>query len=175
MALLCSLPPPFFVLSPLLSLPVSGRMCEPPSSGSSAQHPGPNHIRRSHLMPGTDEDLPCRLPFRVRAIQHLMRRTAQLRAWATRTSAPRRHRIWKVTLVDTLFNLLDTSKLGALGTDELLEFALLTGSSDELQDCVAHLLDTGLLSGSQVSLQDDLHATIQTNRVTLGPPAHVEV
>ena len=74
-----------------------------------------------------------------------MRRPAQLRAWATRTSAPRRHRIWKVTLVDTLFNLLDTFKLGALGTDELLEFAMLTGSqghSDELQDCVAHLLDT---------------------------------
>ena len=74
-----------------------------------------------------------------------MRRPAQLRAWTTRTSAPRRHRIWKVTLVDTLFNLLDTSKLGALGTDGLLELALLTGSqshSDELQDCIAHLLDT---------------------------------
>ena len=96
-------------------------------------------------MPDTDEGLPCRLPFRIGAIQHLIRRPAQLRAWATRTSAPRRHRIWKVTLVDTLFNLLDTFKMGALGTDELLEFAMLTGSqghSDELQDCVAHLLDT---------------------------------
>ena len=48
-------------------------------------------------------------------------------------------------LVDTLFNLLGTSKLGVLGTDEMLELALLTGSqghSDELQDCIAHLLDT---------------------------------
>ena len=96
-------------------------------------------------MPSSDKDPTRRLPFRIRAIQHLLRRPGQLRAWATRTSAPRRHRIWKVTLIDSLFYLLDTSKRGVLGTDEMLELALLTGSqghSDELQDCIAHLLDT---------------------------------
>ena len=100
---------------------------------------------RLHHMSDIDEGPPRRLPFRIRAIQHLFRRPAQLRAWATRSSAPRRHRIWKVTLADTLCNLLDYLKAGVLGTDELLEFSLLTGSqghSDELHDLVAHLLDT---------------------------------
>ena len=86
-----------------------------------------------------------RTPFRIRAIQHLLRRPTQLRAWATRTRTPRRHRIWKVYLVDYLFSLLDITKRGVLGIDEVFLLALFTGSqghSDELQDCIAHLLDT---------------------------------
>ena len=96
-------------------------------------------------MPSTDMDRMRRPPFRIRAIQHLLRRPAQLRAWAIRTSAPRRHRIWKASLIDYLFFLLDTTKRGVLGTDEMFQLALYTGSqghSDELQNCIAHLLDT---------------------------------
>ena len=86
-----------------------------------------------------------RVPFRMRSIQHLLRRPAQLRAWAKHSRASRRHRIWKVTLADTLVNLLDFHKAGALGIDELIELALLTGSQggiDELHDQAARLLDT---------------------------------
>ena len=65
------------------------------------------------------------------------------------------HRIWKVTLADTLFNLLDFHKVGALGIDELIEFALLTGSQggiDEQHDQAARLLDTwGSSLGSRFS------------------------
>ena len=67
----------------------------------------------------------------------------QLRAWARRT--PRRYGIWKVYLVSHLFYLLDITKRGVLGIDELFLLALFTGSqghSDELQDCIAHLFDT---------------------------------
>ena len=86
-----------------------------------------------------------RVPFRIRSIQSLFTRPTQLRGWVKHTRAPRRHRIWKVTLVDTLFNLLDSLNVGALGRDELVEFALLTGSQgdiDVLHDQAALLLDT---------------------------------
>ena len=84
-----------------------------------------------------------RTPFRIRSIQHLMRRPSQLGAWARRT--PRRYGIWKVYLVNYLFYLLDITKRGVLGMDEVFLLALFTGSqghSDELQDCIAHLFDT---------------------------------
>ena len=84
-----------------------------------------------------------RTPFRIRTIQHLLRRTSQLRAWTRRT--PRRYGIWKVYLVSDLFYLLDMTNQGVLGIDELFLLALLTGSqgySDELQDCITHLVDT---------------------------------
>ena len=119
---------------------------------------------------------PRRPPFRIRAIQHLLRRPAQLRAWAKRSSAPRRHRIWKVTLADTLFNLLDYLKIGALGTSELLELALLTGSqrhTDELHDLVAHLLDTwGSPLGSRFS--SNKICMLQFRRIVSHPdPLHM--
>ena len=125
----------------------SGRHAEwPQPRGSSSLHPSPDFAYFClHHMADVGGGPPSRPPFRLRTIQHLLRRPAHLRAWAKRTSAPRRHRIWKVTLADTLFNLLDIWKLGALGIDELHEFALLTGSqghTDELHDLVAQLLDT---------------------------------
>ena len=100
-------------------------------------------LESSALSVGTDMDRRHRTPFRIRAIQHLLRRPTQLRAWARR--APRRYGIWKVYLVGYLFSLLDITKRGVLGMDELFLLAMFTGSqghSDELQDCIAHLLDT---------------------------------
>ena len=114
-------------------------------------HGGPPYIP-VRLLPSS---LARRLPFRIRSIQRILRRPAQLRAWARHSNAPRRHRIWKVTLADTLFNLLDFHKVGALGMDELIEFALITGSQggvDELYDQAARLLDTwGSSLGSRFS------------------------
>ena len=84
-----------------------------------------------------------RTPFRIRSIQHLMRRPSQLGAWARRT--PRRYGICKAYLVNYLFRLLDITKQGVLGLDEVFLLALFTGShghSDELQYCIAHLFDT---------------------------------
>ena len=66
-----------------------------------------------------------------------------------------RHRVWKVTLVDTLFNLLDSLNVGALGSHELVQFALLTGSQTDsamLHVQVRHLLHTwGSTLGSRFS------------------------
>ena len=88
-------------------------------------------------------DLGHRTPLRIRAIQHLLRRTSQFRAGTRRT--PRRYGICKVDLVCDLFHSLDMTNQGVLGIDELFLLALLTGSqgySDELQDCITHLIDT---------------------------------
>ena len=146
LATLPSPPRPLFSLTPVYRPVLRGARS---GRDSVAQAPSTQPFiatcGRLHHMADIGGGLPRRLPFRVRAIQHLRRRPAQLRMWAKRSSAPRRHRIWKVTLADTLFNLLDYLKVGALGTDELLEFALLTGSqghTDELHDLAAHLLDT---------------------------------
>ena len=122
-----------------------------------------------------------RTPFRIRTIQHLLRRPTQLRAWARRT--PRRYGIWKVYLVSDLFYLLDITKRGVLGIDELFLLAMFTGSqghSDELQDCIAHLLDTWGspcegFRGPLAPVQYDQRRSIQKNPVTLRTPAHVEV
>ena len=84
-----------------------------------------------------------RTPFRTRTVHHLLRKQILRRAWARRT--PRRYGIWKVYLVSDLFYLLDGTKRGVLGFDELLFLAMFTGShchSDELLDCIAHLVDT---------------------------------
>ena len=56
-----------------------------------------------------------------------------------------RHRITKTTLVGTLFEPLDTHNVGALGRDELNQFALLTGfqrDREELYEENTILLDT---------------------------------
>ena len=65
-----------------------------------------------------------RTPFRIRTIQHLLRRPTQLRGWATHTRTPRRYGIWKVYLVGYLFSLLDITKRGALGMDEVFLLAM---------------------------------------------------
>ena len=45
------------------------------------------------------------------------------RKQAKRLKARQRHSIAKTTLVDTLFNILDTHNIGAPGRDELTQFA----------------------------------------------------
>ena len=67
------------------------------------------------------------------------------RKQAKRLKARQRHSIAKTTLIDTLFNILDTHNIGALGRDELTQFALLTGfqrDSEELREEISQLFDT---------------------------------
>ena len=69
-----------------------------------------------------------RVPFRIRRLQQrIERRPAHIRRRRVkRLKTFRRHSIWKITLVDTL-NLLDLLNAGALGRNEHVQFALLTG------------------------------------------------
>ena len=56
-----------------------------------------------------------------------------------------RHRVWRITLVDTLFRILDSHSCGALGSHELGQFAALTGSPLDdalLQVQISQVLDT---------------------------------
>ena len=53
---------------------------------------------------------------------------------AKHLQARRRHRIPKATLVGTLFAALDTHNIGALGSDELNQFALLKGFQGDRED-----------------------------------------
>ena len=85
-----------------------------------------------------------RVPFGTRSLQTLLSRPTKLRGWVKHHSSSqashleshsRRHPLQPVGL-----------NVVALGRDELVEFALLTGSQgdiDVLQDQVALLLDTG--------------------------------
>ena len=78
--------------------------------------------------------------------RRIERRAAYIRRrQVKRLKARQRHSIAKTTLVDTLFNFLDIHNIGALGQDELDQFALLTGfqwDREELYDEVSHLLHT---------------------------------
>ena len=67
------------------------------------------------------------------------------RKQAKRFKARQRHSISKTTLIDTLFNILDTHNIGALGRNELTQFALLTGfqrDSEHLYEEISQLLDS---------------------------------
>ena len=110
--------------------------------------------RLGHVMEGLDRVLNHRVPFRIRSLQQpIERMPAQRRRWVERLRALQRHSIWKITLVDTLFNLLDLLNVGALGRHELVQFALLTGFQGDrgtLHDQVSHLLDAwGSTHGSR--------------------------
>ena len=105
-------------------------------------------------MEGLDIALNHRVPFRIRSLQQRIERMpAQRKRWVKRQRALQRHGIWKITLVDTLFNLLDLLNVGALGSHERVQFALLTGFQGyrgTLHDHVKHLLDTwGSTHGSR--------------------------
>ena len=66
------------------------------------------------------------------------------RKQAKRLKARQRHSISKTTLIDTLFNIPDTHNVGALGQNELTQFALLTGfqrDSEQLYEEIDQLLD----------------------------------
>ena len=112
----CSLPVRSRPLSPSLSSrsrPHRSRCCfllVCGSRGSSAFRLSPSSLRSAawHSMADIVGAPNRRVPFRIRSIQPLLRRPTQLRGWVKHSRAPRRHRIWKVTLVDTLFNLLDS-------------------------------------------------------------------
>ena len=68
-------------------------------------------------------------------LNRIQKKAARIRKRRTQhIQACRRHRIPKATLVDTLFTALDTRSIGALGRDELTNFALLTGFQGELDD-----------------------------------------
>lgn len=65
------------------------------------------------------------------------------RKQAKRLNARLRHSISKTTLIDTLFNILDTHNIGVLGRSELTQLALLTGfqrDSEQLYEEISQLL-----------------------------------
>ena len=77
---------------------------------------------------------------------------------AKRFKARQRHRIAKTTLVDALFNFLDTHNFGALGRDEFNQFALLAGfqrDREELYGEISILLDTWIHACTPVLFQED--------------------
>ena len=98
-------------------------------------------------MAGLDLVRDNNVPFWIRSLQQrIERRPAHIRKRrAKRPKALQRHSIWKITLIDTLFNLLDLHNAGALGRSELAKLALLTGfhgDRETLYNEINHLLDT---------------------------------
>ena len=93
-------------------------------------------------------------PFRIRTLQPILSNRPLRRGRIQRIKARLRHRVWKITLVDTPFNLHSLS-VGTLESHELVQFAALTGSQTDnalLQVQVRHLLDTwGSTLGSRFS------------------------
>ena len=84
-------------------------------------------------------------PFRIRTLQPILSNRPLRRGRIQRIKARLRHRVWKITLVDTLFCLLDSLNIGAPGSHELVQFAALMGSPTDnalLQVQIRHLLDT---------------------------------
>ena len=94
---------------------------------------------RSLLAPRTDADVPNPWLLRVQ------RKAARIKKQRARyLQAHRRHRLSKATLVGTLFAALDAHSVGALGREELIQFALLTGfrsDREELFEVITILLD----------------------------------
>ena len=95
------------------------------------------------------------VPFRIWTLQPILSNRPLRRGWIQRVKARLRHRVWRITLVDTLFRILDSHSFGALGSHELGQFAALTGSPSDvasLQVQISHLLDTwGSTLGSRFS------------------------
>ena len=94
-------------------------------------------------------------PFRIRTLQPILSNRPLRRGRIQRNKARLRHRVWEITLVDTLFCLLDSLNVGALGSHELVQLAAPTGSLTDnalLQVQVRHLLDRwGSTLGSRFS------------------------
>ena len=66
------------------------------------------------------------------------------RRQAKRLKARQRQCIPKTTLIETVFNILDTHNIGALGRNELTQLALLMGfqrDSEQLHEEIGQLLD----------------------------------
>ena len=75
---------------------------------------------------------------------------------------------WNITLVDTLFNLLDSLNVGALGSHEFAQFAALTGSQTDnaLLQGQASSRHVGVHPRLPVLHQQDQHVVLQTGRLT---------
>ena len=115
------------------------------ASGMALEHRSTPHMgvpAQGLPLPPTSESMappPAHAPPEVEAhrswLNRIQKKAARIRKRRTQhIQACRRHRIPKATLVDTLFTALDTRNNGALGRDELTNFAPLTGFQGELDD-----------------------------------------
>ena len=95
-------------------------------------------------------------------LNRIRKKAARIRKRRTQhIQARRRHRIPKATLVDTLFKALDTRSIGALGRDELTNFAPLTGFQGELGDLFVGIIRMLEDLGSSVAPSHNMAFTLQ--------------